>query len=107
MTRLSEGDDPLEIVQEVWIWPYEQIVYAQRRKRPEKWDVQNSLGLRDTKRSSNLGSTTRTSDSHQENNENLPNSEFSCFGWKQGKTEWKRKKKKKPKKKTPIKTDNL
>ena len=30
-----------------------------------KWDAENSLGFFDTNRSSNLGQTTRSSDSHK------------------------------------------
>ena len=42
------------------------MVYAQPRTRSRKWDVQNSLGFWDTKGSSNLGQTTRPSDSQQQ-----------------------------------------
>ena len=47
----------LEIVQEVWIWPYEHMVYVQPRIHPRKWDAQNSLVFWDRNGSSNLGQT--------------------------------------------------
>ena len=45
---LSGEDDPLGIVQEIKIWPCWQMVYAQTRNRPRKWDAINSLGIWDT-----------------------------------------------------------
>ena len=45
--------DPLGIVQESEIWPYDQMVYAQTRICPRNWDAQNSLGFWDTDRSPN------------------------------------------------------
>ena len=41
------------------------MVCTQPRIRPEKWDAQNSLGWGNTNGSSNLGQTTRPSDSQQ------------------------------------------
>ena len=41
------------------------MVYAQPRICPRKWEIQNSLGFWDTNESSNLGQTTRLSDSQQ------------------------------------------
>ena len=35
--------DPLGIVQEIWIWPYEQMVYAQPSTCPGEWDAQTFL----------------------------------------------------------------
>ena len=36
---MSEQGDPLGIVQETEIWPYDQIVYAQTRIRLGEWDA--------------------------------------------------------------------
>ena len=36
---LGGKDDPLEIVQEIKIWPYYQMVYAQNRIGPRKLDA--------------------------------------------------------------------
>ena len=47
---------------EVSIWPYEQMVHAQR---PGKLEAQTSLGFWDTNASLNLGQTTRPRDSQQ------------------------------------------
>ena len=57
----SEGD-PLGIVQEISIWPYEQVGYAQPRILPGEWDAQRFQGFWNTNRSSNLGQTTRPCD---------------------------------------------
>ena len=51
--------DPLGIVQEVEVWPYEQMVYAQPRICHGEWDTQTPLGFWDTNGSPNLGQTTR------------------------------------------------
>ena len=40
----GEGDS-LGIVQEIEIWPYYEMVYAQIRIRPGEWDTQDSLGF--------------------------------------------------------------
>ena len=53
------------IVQEIEIWPYEQIVYAQLRICPGEWDAQNSPGFWDTNGSLNLGQTAIPRDSPQ------------------------------------------
>ena len=37
--------DPLEIVQEISVWPYEQMVYAQNTIGPEDWHTQTPLGF--------------------------------------------------------------
>ena len=39
MTQLGGQGEPLEIVQEIEIWPYKQMVYAQPRINPGKWDA--------------------------------------------------------------------
>ena len=62
---MSGEGDPLGIVQEIKIWPYEQVVYAQPRTSPGEWDVQISLWFWVTNRSPNLSQTTRPSDSQQ------------------------------------------
>ena len=43
-TRHEEAD-PLGIVQEIEIWPYEQVVYAQQRIYPGECNTQRSLGI--------------------------------------------------------------
>ena len=48
--RLGGQGDPLGIVQETEIWPYEQMVYAQTWIRPEEWDTLSFLGFWDTNR---------------------------------------------------------
>ena len=53
-------------MQEIRIWPYYQMVYAQNRIHNKEWDAENSLGFWDTNGSSNLGLTTRPSDSQQQ-----------------------------------------
>ena len=40
----GEGDQQ-EFVQEIEIWPYCQMVYAQTRIHPEEWDMENYLWL--------------------------------------------------------------
>ena len=47
------------IVKEVYICPYEQMVYVP----PRRWEVENSLGFWVTHGSPNLGKTIRPSDS--------------------------------------------
>ena len=49
----GEGD-PLGIVQEIEMLPYEQVVYSPAGIRPGKWDAEISLGLSDTSRIRNL-----------------------------------------------------
>ena len=56
----------LGIVQEIEIWPCEQVVYAQPRICPRKWNAQNSLGFWDTNGSPNLAQTTRPIDNQQQ-----------------------------------------
>ena len=62
---------PLGIVQEIEIWPYEQVVYARPRIRLGEWDAENPLGFWDTSRSPDLSQMTRPSD-NQLKKENLP-----------------------------------
>ena len=57
--------DPLGNVQEIWIWPYKQVIYAQPRICPRERDAPSFLGFWDTNRSPNLGKTTRSSDIQQ------------------------------------------
>ena len=76
LTWLGGQGDPLGIVQEIYIWPYEQVVYAQPRIRPGKRDAQSSLGFWDTNESPNLGQTTRPWNNQQHKKikrENMPN----------------------------------
>ena len=64
-TRLDVEGDPLGIVQEIEILPYEKMVYAQTRIYLREWDVQSSLGFWDTNGSHNLGQMSRPRDSRQ------------------------------------------
>ena len=48
------------IVQEVEVWPNEQMVDAQLRICPREWDEQIPLGFRETNGSPNLDQTTRS-----------------------------------------------
>ena len=69
------------IVQEIKIWPYEQVVYAQPGICPGEWDVQNYLDF-EIQRDPLI--STRPSDSQQKK-ENLPNSELCSPGEPQSK----------------------
>ena len=51
------------------IWPYEQMVLAQPRIHPKKWDAWNSLGFWDTNGSFNFSQTTRPSISQKKKKE--------------------------------------
>ena len=50
---------PLGIVQEIEVWPYKKMVYAQFRICPVNWDEQTLLGFWNTNGSLNLGQRTR------------------------------------------------
>ena len=52
---MSGQDDPLRVVQEIRIWPYEQMVYAQPRSFPGEWDAQTPMEFQDTNGSPNYG----------------------------------------------------
>ena len=52
--------DHLSIEQDIQIWSYEQVVYAQPRIRSGEWDTQTSLGFSYTNKLANLGQTTKT-----------------------------------------------
>ena len=54
-TRLGREGDPQGTVQEIEIWPFNQIAYAQTRIRPKEWDAQKYLGFWDITRSPNPG----------------------------------------------------
>ena len=56
-----------EMVSNVEIWPYYQMVYAQPRIRPGELNTQNSLGFLDTNRWPNSDQKTRSCDSYQKN----------------------------------------
>ena len=58
----SEGD-PLGIMQEIEVWPYYQIIWAETRINHGEGDVQNSLGFQDTNRSPNPNLKTKPSES--------------------------------------------
>ena len=45
MTQLGYEGNPLGIVQEIEIWPYEQIVFEQNNISPGKWDTETHLGF--------------------------------------------------------------
>ena len=57
--------DPLGTVQEIEIWPCEQLVYAQPGIRPGKWDAHTFLGFWDTNGSPNLSQKTRPYNNQQ------------------------------------------
>ena len=84
-----EGDS-LGTVQEIEIWPYEQVVSAQSGIRAGERDAQNFLVFWYTNGSPYLCRTTRNSISQQKI-ENLPNCGHCRSGWLQGKAERKRK----------------
>ena len=65
LTWLGGQGDPLGIVPEIFIWPYEWMVYAQPGSRWRIWDAQISPVFGDTNGSPNFGQTTRPSDSQQ------------------------------------------
>ena len=54
------------IVQEIEIWPYEQMLYAQPRICSGEWDEQTLHRFWDTNGSPNLSQTTRLSNNQQE-----------------------------------------
>ena len=54
------------IVQEIEIWPYQQMVYAQPKICPAEWDAQTPLEFWDTDWSPYLGQTTRTYNNQQQ-----------------------------------------
>ena len=78
--------DPLGNVQEIEVWLYEQMVYAQPRICPGEWYTQTPLGFSDTNGSPNLGQTTRPYDKQQKR-ENLQD----CLGGLKSKIEKKQK----------------
>ena len=82
--------DPLGDVQEIWIWPYEQMVYAQPSICPRKWYTQTPMGLWHIDESPNLSQKTRLYN-NQWKKENLQNCGLCFPGWPQNKTErkWK------------------
>ena len=45
LTGLGGESNSLGIVQEIEVWPYYLMVYAQTRFRVEEWDAYNSLGF--------------------------------------------------------------
>ena len=69
--------DPLGIVKEIEILPYEPLVYTQPRICPGERYTRTPLGFCNTNGSSNLGQTTRPCDSQQKKG-NLPNCGL-CF----------------------------
>ena len=54
-------------MQEIEIWPYEQIVYARPTIRLGEWDAQTPLGFWDTNGSPNLDLTTRPYNNNNNN----------------------------------------
>ena len=55
-----EGD-PVGIVQEIKIRPYNQMVYAHTKTRSREWDAKNYLGFGNTNGSPNPDQKTRLS----------------------------------------------
>ena len=66
--RLGRQGVPLGNVQEIEIWPYEQMVYAQPSSCPGEWDTQTPMRLWYTNGSSNLGQKTRPDSNQQKKN---------------------------------------
>ena len=85
--------EPLGIVQDVQIWPYEPMLYTKPGIHSRKWDTKISFGFGDSNWSPNLNQRSRLSDTQQANRkrENLANSGLYRSDWPQGKTEVKRK----------------
>ena len=81
---LGGPGDPLGIVQEIEVWPYEQMVYEQPRSCLGEWNAQIPLGVWDRKWSPNLGQMTRPSN-NQQKRENLQNCRLCCSSGPQGK----------------------
>ena len=54
-----------KIMQEIEIWPFEELVYAQLGICPRKWDEKSFQGFLDKNGSPNLGQTTKPIDSQQ------------------------------------------
>ena len=52
-------------MQEIEIWPYEQMVYAQPRIHPGDWDVPSSSKFWVTNKSPNLGQKIKPGDRQQ------------------------------------------
>ena len=67
---MGRQGEPLGIVQEVWIWPYEQIGYSQPGFHSGEWDTRTPLEFWDTNGSSNFGQTTWICDSQQKKKKN-------------------------------------
>ena len=56
---MSGQGDQLGDVQEIWIWPFKQMVYAQPSICPRKWHTPTSMGLWHANGSSDLDQKTR------------------------------------------------
>ena len=65
----SGQGDPLGIMWEIEVWPYEQIVYAQPNICPGEWHTQTPLGFWDTNELSNHDQTTRHYNNQQKKRE--------------------------------------
>ena len=64
-TWLGGDGNPLRIMQDIELWPYELLAWVQPRIRAEEWDAQNSLGFLDTNRSPNPDQKTKSRDSQK------------------------------------------
>ena len=58
-TQLGGKDNPFGIDQEIEIWPYYEMVYAQTRINQRGWEALNSLRFWDAKRSPHPGKKSR------------------------------------------------
>ena len=83
--------DPLEIVQEIEIWSYYQMLFAQTRIPSGEWNTYQKLGFWDKDRSPNLSQTSRPSDNFYLNKKELVIQFILLF---QQTTDWKSKKSK-------------
>ena len=65
VNNINNNVNQLGDVQELEIWPYEQMVYAQPRTCPRKWYTWTPMGLRHTHGSPDLGQKTRPYNNQQ------------------------------------------
>ena len=75
--RLGGESDSLGIVQEIEIWPDNQMIYAQTKICAGEWDAQNSLEFWDKNKSINRGQGSLTKKKKRKKKENRTYSELS------------------------------
>ena len=77
-------------MQEIGVWLYEKMAYAQPNICPREWNSQTHMGVWDTNGSHNLGEMTRPNN-NQQKRETLQNCGLCCPGGSQSKIEEMRK----------------